>query len=202
MENKNKLKEMLKDIIKIIEGPYFVADGCLLGLMREGDLLEFDEDVDIYLLPETKINWDKLPNKYNFHKDYLAYKIYDGKDDIPTENEWLRFISYKRTLFQYYGYNRAQLTEAIASDYKTEKIVRQHPNLWLDIIPLVYDDTHNLYRLNNHWNGQEFYFTPDECQGMYNNSLGFDIKIPNNPKEVLTRIYGPNWGVEDKYYVY
>ena len=34
---------MLKDIISCIEGPYIVADGALLGLMREGDLLEFDD---------------------------------------------------------------------------------------------------------------------------------------------------------------
>ena len=199
---KNKLKIILKDIIKIIEGPWFVADGALLGLMREGDLLVWDEDIDIYILPETKINWDKLPNKYKYHKDYMCMKIYDGQDEIPTENEWLRFISYKRTLFQYYGYNRAQLTEAIASDYKTEKIVRQHPNVWVDIIPLVYDDTHNLYRLNNHWNGIEFWFTPDECQGMYNNSLGFDIKIPKDPTKVLERIYGPTWEVQDIYHAY
>ena len=88
MDNKTKLKIMLKDIIKIIEGPYIIADGCLLGLMREGDLLEFDDDVDIYILPETKINWDKLPNKYKYNKDYMCYKIYNGKDQIPVENEW------------------------------------------------------------------------------------------------------------------
>tara|TARA_R110000823_G_scaffold169539_1_gene301819 strand:- start:9 stop:617 length:609 start_codon:yes stop_codon:yes gene_type:complete len=202
MENKNKLKIMLKDIIKIIEGPWFVADGALLGLMREGDLLEFDSDIDIYILPETKINWDKLDNKYNFHKDYMCYKIYNGEDKIPTENEWIRFIAFKRTLPEFYGYSRAELTEAVATDYKSEKIIRQYPNLWVDIISLVYDNKHDLYRLPYHWNGQEFYFTPDECKGMYDNRLGFDIKIPKNPKQVLERIYGTNWLIEQRDHVY
>jgi len=199
---KNKLKIMLKDIIKIIEGPWFVADGALLGIMREGDLLDFDDDVDIYVLPETKLNWDKLPEKYKHHKDYMLYKIYDREDKVPSENEWLRFISYKLTLFEFYGYNRAQITEAIAPDYKSEKITRQHANLWIDIIELVHDVQHDLYRLNNHWNGREFYFTPDECKSEINNSLGFDINIPKDPENVLNRIYGSTWEVEDRCHVY
>lgn len=199
---KNKLKEMLKDIIPCIEGKWFVADGALLGIMREGDLLEFDDDIDLYILPDTKINWDKLPSKYNKYKDYTCLKVYDGKDVVPIENDWLRFISYKRTLPEYFGYNRAQLTKAIAPNYETEKITRQYPLLWIDIFQLVYDDHHDLYRIPQHWNGVEFYFTPTECEGMYNNSLGFDIKIPKKPKEVLKRIYGANWLVEDRSHSY
>jgi len=202
MENKDKLKIMLKDILPCIEGPYIIADGALLGIMREGDLLEFDNDVDIYILPETKINWDKLPNKYKYNKDYMCYKIYNGEDKIPTENEWLRFISYKRCCYEYLGYNRAELTSAISKDYRKQKIDRQYPNLWVDIIPLVHDNKHNLYRLPYHWNGTEFYFTPTECQGMYDNRLGFDIKIPKFPKQVLERIYGTNWIIEERDYQY
>ena len=202
MDNKNKLKIMLKDIIPCLEGPWFVADGALLGLMREGDLLEFDDDIDIYILPETKINWDKLPNKYNFHKDYMCMKVYNGEDKIPTENEWLRFLAYKRNCYEYLGFNRSQLTSAISKDYRKQKIIRKYPNLWLDIISLVHDNKHDLYRLPYHWNGTEFYFTPDEFKSEINNSLGFDIKIPKNPREVLKRIYGTNWIIEERDYQY
>jgi len=202
MENKNKLKEMLKDIIKIIEGPYIIADGALLGIIREGDLLDFDNDVDIYILPETKINYNKLPNKYKYNKDYMCYKIYNGHDKIPTENEWKRYLSYKRTCYEFYGYSRPMLTEAVAKDYKTEKIIRKYADLWIDIFVLVYDDKHNLYRIPYHWNSQEFFFTPDECKSQINNSLGFNIKIPKNPREVLKRIYGPNYLIEDRDYQY
>jgi len=202
MDNKNKLKIMLKDILPCIEGKYIIADGALLGLMREGDLLEFDDDIDIYILPETKINWDKLPNKYKHYKDYICMKVYNGEDQIPTKNEWLRFISYKRTCYEYLGFNRSELTSAISDDYKTEKIISQYSNLWIDIFVLVYDDEHDLYRLPYHWNGTEFYFTPEEFKSQINNSLGFDIKIPKNPKQVLERIYGPNWIIEEKAHQY
>ncbi len=202
MENKNKLKEMLKDLIPCIEGKWFVADGALLGLMRTGDLLDFDNDIDIYILPQTKINWDKLPNKYKHHKDYMCYKIYNGEDTVPSENEWLRFLAYKRTCYEYYGYNRAELTKSISKDYRKQKVNRKYPGLWIDIFVLVYDNKHNLYRIPYHWNGSEFYFTATECDGMHDNRLGFDMILPKNPKQVLERIYGSNWIIEDKDYQY
>tara|TARA_R110000765_G_C18953948_1_gene608801 strand:+ start:2152 stop:2754 length:603 start_codon:yes stop_codon:yes gene_type:complete len=199
---KNKLKIMLKHIIPCIEGPWFVADGGLLGIMREGDLLDFDDDIDIYILPSTKINWDKLPKKYKYYKDYTCYKIYNSADKVVKSNEWLRYISYKRTLPEYYGCNRAELCEAIAVDYKKEKITRKYPNTWIDIFVLVYDPLHNIYRIPQHWNGTEFYFTPFECEGTYDTTLGFEIKIPKNPKKVLERIYGSEWLKENKLHIY
>lgn len=198
----NKLKNMLKDLIPCIEGQYIVADGALLGITREGGLLKHDEDIDLYILPNTKINWDKLPNKYKHYKDYLCMKVYDGQDKIPSSNEWLRFIAFKRTMPEYYGYNRAELCGAIAPNYKREKINRQYPGVWIDVFELVYDEKHDLYRIPQHWNGKEFYFTPFECEGTYDNTLGFEIKIPKNHKQVLERIYGSNWIVEDRDYQY
>ena len=198
----NKLKNMLKDLISCIEGPYIVADGALLGITREGGLLKHDDDIDVYFLPETKINWDKLPNKYKHYKDYLSYKIYDGQDEIPSSNEWLRFISYKRTCYEYLGYNRAELCGAIAPNYKREKITRQYPSVWIDVFELVYDETHDLYRIPQHWNGHEFYFTPTEVEGQLDKTLGFEIKIPKNHKQVLERIYGSNYLIENRAHQY
>lgn len=202
MNNKDKLKEMLKDLIPCIEGKYIVADGALLGIIREGDLLDFDDDVDIYLLPGTKINYDKLPTKYKYSKDYMCMKVYDGKDEIPTQNEWLRYISYKRTCYQYLGYNRAEICQDVAKYYKYEKITRKYPSVWIDIFSLVHDCRYNIYRIPQHWNGTEFYFTADESEGLHDNSLGFDIIIPKNPKQVLERIYGSNYLIEDRCHQY
>jgi len=201
---KNKLKIMLKDLIEsnIFEGAWFVADGALLGIKREGDLLEFDDDIDIYVLPNTKINWDKLNKKFNYYKDYSCYKIYDGEDKIISQNEWLRYIAYKRTLPKYYGYNRAEICRDVAKYYKYEKIDKQYGSSWIDIFTLVYDDRHNLYRIPQHWNGTEFYFTPYECEGTHDNTLGFNIIIPKNAEKVLERIYGSNWIVEDRDHQY
>jgi len=204
MDNKNKLKEMLKDIIQsnIFDGTWFVADGCLLGIKRNKDLLDFDDDMDIYILPETKRNWDKLNNKYKYYKDYSCYKAYDRGDKIVSENEWLRYLSYKRTLPQYYRYNRSELTEAVAKSYKSEKITRKYPKTWIDIFTLVYDEDNELYRIPQHWNGTEFHFTKKEVECEKDDTLGFTINIPKNPIEVLKRIYGSNWMIEDRFHKY
>jgi len=195
---------MLNDLINsnIFEGKWFVADGALLGIKRNKDLLDFDDDIDIYVLPTTKINWDKLNNKYKYYKDYSCYKIYDRSDERVSSNEWLRYIAYKRTSYEYYRYNRAQLCRAISGEYEKEKIVRQYPNVWIDIFVLEYDKDHDLYRIAQHWNGTEFYFTPKEVEGQIDNTLGYEIRIPKNPLEVLERIYGTNWRVEDRHYQY
>lgn len=202
MDNKTKLKEMLKAIIPAIEGKYIVADGCLLGIIREGDLLDFDDDIDLYLLPGSKINYDKLPDKYKYYKDYMCMKVYDGKDEIPSSNEWLRFVSFKRCCYQYLGYNRAEICQDVAKYYKYERITRKYPSVWIDIFSLVHDCRYNIYRIPFHWRGTEFYFTADECDGVNNDTLGFDIKIPKNPKQVLERIYGSNYMVENRTHQY
>ena len=44
------LIEILQKLIECIEGEYFVSDGALLGIIREGKLIEYDKDIDIYLL--------------------------------------------------------------------------------------------------------------------------------------------------------
>mgnify|MGYP003666592067 FL=1 len=201
---KNKLKIMLNDLINnnIFDGTWFVADGALLGITREGGLLNHDDDIDIYVLPNTKINWDKLSNKYKYYKDYTCYKIYDRNDERVSSNEWLRYIAFKRTMPQYYRYNRAQLCRAISGEYEKEKIVRQYPSAWIDIFVLEYDKDHDLYRIPQHWNGTEFYFTPKEVEGQIDNTLGYEIRIPKNHKQVLERIYGSNWIVEDRDHQY
>ena len=201
---KKKLKIMLKDLIQsnIFDGTWFVADGALLGIKRNKDLLDFDDDIDIYVLPSTKINWDKLNNKYKYYKDYSCYKLYDRSDERVVSNEWLRYIAFKRTLPQYYRYNRAELCRAISGDYEKEKIVRQYPNVWIDIFVLVYDEDNELYRIPQHWNGTEFHFTKKEVECEKDDTLGFTINIPKNPIQVLERIYGVNWKVEDRDYQY
>ena len=50
------LKQILKELIPYIKGDWFVGDGALLGLIREKGLIEYDNDIDIYLLPDSSIN--------------------------------------------------------------------------------------------------------------------------------------------------
>ena len=196
-----KLKLMLKEILPIFEGTYFVADGALLGIVREGDLLEHDDDIDIYILPTTIINWHKLPEKYKYFKDYMCFKIYDESNEKPKpKSDWLRFIQFTRTLPKYSGYNRAKLCKEIAPTYR-DKIIPNITTLYnIDIFVLEDDSINDSYRIPYLWNKQEFYFTKEECKTEIDSTLGFNIRIPRKPLEVLERIYGKEFMIEQKDY--
>ena len=137
MNDSEKLKIMLKDLIPCIEGKWFVGDGALLGLIRKGDLLEFDDDIDIFITPETKINWDKLPDKYNYYKDYICYKIYNGLGREPHKiSPWIRYLQYMRLLPENRGCNRAELFKLASKTYREEMIQMNYKAPWLDIFVL------------------------------------------------------------------
>ena len=198
---KEKIKILLKDLIPIFEGTWFISCGGLLGIVREGDLLEWDEDIDIYVLPTTKINWDKLPEKLNYYKDYMCYKVYD-KDGPTTKmpNNWNRFLAYKRSMYEYCGLNRAQLAKAVAPSYQYESKCDICRSYWVDIFVLVYDELNDYYKIPYLWGKKEFYFTHKECETQVDSTLGFNVNIPKNPLDVLQRTYGDGFMVEDRDY--
>ena len=196
-----KLKLMLKEIIPILEGTYFISCGALLGIVREGDLLEFDDDIDIYILPDTKINWDKLPSKYKYFKDYMTFKIYDETNEKPKpKSDWLRYIQYTRTLPKYSGYNRAELCKAIAPTYRDEIIPNITTLYNIDIFVLEHDELKDRYRVPYLWNKKEFYFTKEEAMTEIDSTLGFNIRIPRKPLDVLERSYGKDFMIEQRDY--
>ena len=59
-------QQNLKEILPLLEGmEYFVFYGTLLGLVREGDILEKDDDID--LLVDRK-HFAELIEKFNMKK--------------------------------------------------------------------------------------------------------------------------------------
>ena len=204
MNDSEKLKIMLKDLIQCFEGPWFVGDGALLGLIRKGDLLDFDDDLDIFILPETKINWNKLPNKYNYNKDYVCTKVYDRLSREPaTLSPWLRYIQYMRICPENKGFNRAELLQVGSSSYREESIERKYKAPWIDIFILEKDiDTDN-YVVPYYFNKDKiFHYTPENLKLDINYDLGYPINIPHKAEEVLERQYGEDWMIEDRNFLY
>ena len=202
---KEILKQMLKDIIPCIEGKWFVGDGALLGLIREGDLLDFDDDIDIFILPETKINWDKLPDNLKYYKDYVCYKIYDERFGkcAPLSN-WLRYNQYIRLLPENRGLNRAELLQVAATTYREEKIEMKYTKPWIDIFILEkdieYDGQYNVpYYFSK---DRHDFYKKENLELKENYDLGFKIFIPNKAEEVMERQYGKDWMIENKDFKY
>ena len=204
MSDSEKLKIMLKDLIPCIEGKWFVADGGLLGLIRQGGLLEFDDDIDIFILPETKINWDKLPDKYGYYKDYMCYKLYDRLGRQPSQiSPWLRYNQYIRLLPTNRGLNRAKVLKLASKTYREEMIEMKYKAPWIDIFVLEKDiDTDN-YVIPYYFNKDNiFYYTKENLKLDINYDLGFPINIPHKAKEVLERQYGEDYMIENRNFSY
>ena len=196
---KEQIKELLQALIPCIDGTWFISCGGLLGIVREGDLLEWDDDLDIYIMPDTKINWDKLSTKLNYYKDYMCYKVYD-RDGTKTKmpNNWHRYLAWKRSIYEYSGYNRAELAKAVAPFYKYESKADICRTNWIDIFTLEHDALNDRYKIPFLWGKKEFYFTYKECETQIDTTLGFNVNIPKNPLDVLQRTYGDNFMVEDR----
>ena len=131
MDTKILLLKLLKDLIPYIDGPWFLGDGGLLGIVREKDLLEHDHDLDLYLLPGTTIN---IPDdsKLKFQSWYLCSKVYNEDYEKDKVNSWKEYLSFRRST-DCVGMNRCDLMMEASKDYSLRKIPSNFTKPHLDI---------------------------------------------------------------------
>ncbi len=182
------LLELLQKLIECIDGEYFVSDGALLGIIREGGLIKYDKDIDIYLLKNSKININKLTkNNIKIVKHYLCDKVYDDNNDKPKLHPWNEYISYKKLIYP--NLDRKRLFEKCKSIYPSEKIECVYTNPHIDVFYLDDDLSFEYGYLTS-----KYKYSKDELFPLQtNNTFGFDIYIPNKPIRVLERLYGTSW---------
>jgi len=191
-----KLKHILQELIPYIEGRWFVGDGALLGLIREKGLIEYDNDIDIYLFPDSSVNLDNSLLKKQ--KYYMDTKIYNVDNPIYKCNTWTEYLSYKRVKNKNLNLNRCELMKLSKPTYHNEKIVAQFTLPYIDVYKLK--DDGSKYILDD-WGS--IYFEYNEINDIQiNKDLGFDVPIPNNPHSILKRQYGENYMTPDKNFKY
>jgi hypothetical protein len=184
------LKEVLKELIPCIKGDYFIGDGALLGLIREKQLLVHDHDIDLYLMPGSTIDLNNSP--LQLQNWYLCDKVFHPMNPKVKVNNWTEFMSYKRTTTMS-GMNRSELMLEASHYYRDEKII---PHFTDNHIDIFYLDKESQYKYvcpiwsnvisNLHFKFQEIYPL------LYNNDLGFNVKIPFDSVSILKRQYGNN----------
>jgi hypothetical protein len=82
----NDTKELLLKFIEFTEErkmPYFAIGGTLLGCIRNGGLLPFDDDIDVSIFEEDEhhvINYKD--DKYYFEKQFFGYKFFKKNSTI------------------------------------------------------------------------------------------------------------------------
>ena len=183
-----------------IEGRWFISDGSLLGIKRGGGLLNFDNDIDLFIFPDTIIHYDKIDLK--LQKDYMCNKLYndDDRNTLGSVSDWRRFIDYKTSSPELRGFNRADIMSIASVDYKSEVISDINCSCWIDIFTLEADEDNERYVVPWYFGGRLFYYTYDELELVENYDLGFKIYIPNNAEDILERQYGSDWLLENRDY--
>jgi len=191
-----KLLDMLEELIPNINGKWFLSDGGLLGLHRDNKLIDWDFDLDIYILEDTTINLDLTSLKTQ--KYYACDKIYKEGNTFQYANSWLEYIRYKRLLPQYKNLNRAQITKEISHDYKNEKIIKEYTSPHIDIFTLKKEGDKYIYKDGLY--SRMFYLQEEieDLEVIYYN--GIAINIPSKTEVILNRLYGSDYMIPNPNY--
>lgn len=196
----NKLFSMLKKVIPNIKGDYFLSDGLLLGLTRDGKMIPWDDDLDIYLLPNSTLEISGTDLKQQSY--YICDKVYDPKNEKKKLNPWFEFMDYNRVLPENRKLNRAQLFKKMGPLYKEKRIDVEFTYPWIDIHYLVKDG--DKYRFKDNIRQKYIhYYTKEEVSNLekieYN---GVEFYIPSLKEQILSKIYGDDWKIPIKNFRY
>lgn len=179
------LKENLQKLIPAIKGEWFVGAGALLGIERSGDLIPWDNDIDIYLLPNSYID-KKILKEQGLEQQqyYMDTKIYNPKCPPNNLSTWQEFCSYYHYKNLDKKWNRAQIYKNASEAYKMNKIKPAFTLPYIDVFHLTED-----FKVP-HWPHK---YSKEEMQLEENSDLGFKIYLPSNRPQILEREYGKDW---------
>lgn len=172
-------RKMLLEICSMLDQhniPYYLEGGTLLGIVRDGDLLPWDGDLDISIAPEhidnfLKLNWKfaSLGKKLSIRKSTFS--------NGPIQTGQISLIKVKPLL-----------------QYLIKAIHPKHDIIVLDVFIKVKDSTHTYWQANGQVMRVEniHYDTFDTVS-----YRGKQLKVPHKYKDYLTKKYG-NWSVPIK----
>ena len=127
-----KLIEVLQELIPRINGSYWLGDGAFLGLVREGKLIDYDNDIDLYILQDTTIDLsDSILEQQQY---YLCNKIYNPNNDKLKLNTWLEYCSLIK--MNNTKLNRSQVFQLAKETYNEKKIINKFTKDHIDIFIL------------------------------------------------------------------
>tara|TARA_R100001015_G_C4603024_1_gene158003 strand:- start:599 stop:1273 length:675 start_codon:yes stop_codon:yes gene_type:complete len=193
-ERRMELKKMLKELIPHISGDWFIGKGALLGIYREGDLILEDHDIDIYLLPGTVI---ELPQGWGMQNYYMDTKLFKKSNELAKPNTWTEYCSLTKTKYPYL--NRAQVFKEAKKTYASNKIEPLFTKPFFDIYNLTKEDDRYVIPYWTEYYGSFFY--NNEVEPLVKNYvLGYEVNIPNNAENVLSRHFGSDWIFPNKKY--
>lgn len=185
---------MLYDLIPMINGKWWLCGGGMLGLQRDKDLIDYDNDLDIMFMPGTTLEVPE-DSKYAVQDYYMDRKFYRKDLTRYKPNLWgeyCRYYSHGKKL------NRPQLYKQASESYSTARILPEFTTPYIDIYTLK--KVEGGWAIP-YWEHQDF-FTDDELQNtVVNTDLGFEVNLPGDTPTVCRRCYGDTWSepIPDKW---
>lgn len=182
--NLARARKMLFDVVEVLDNAnivYHLEGGTLLGIVRDGDLLPWDHDVDLSIMITDTPKFLKIKkelyrkgykvtskkSKHDIHPFKMGdYKIFKIKKIVPSVVKWL-FPRYKKNY------------------------------IVLDIFIKVNDGNYCYWQaMNKLMRVSNKYYASYETV----NYRGASLKVPNDYKDYLTQKYG-DWSVPVKEWV-
>ena len=171
--------DVLKDIFDIAKKNKFnliCAYGTLLGVVRDNQLLSWDDDMDFIMLDNGKFNWKKFDECMK-SGGFCLYRAIEQDGKVVE-------ISYKK--------KNVLCDVRIWDNYGVER------NVYGEYFPI------DNYMYN--YKGWEEYDMTVQKMIPINNIInidfhGIEIAIPDNSEKVLEKLYGKDWRIPDLNYV-
>lgn len=81
---KRKLIDLLKRFDSVCESDYFICYGTLLGQVRHGGIIPWDDDIDVGIYDEKKfLSSDFASVGLRIEKCFFGWKVFDAKKSYP-----------------------------------------------------------------------------------------------------------------------
>jgi len=197
-----KLHQIFKIVIKLLnnqEVQYWIDSGTLLGSVRHGGMIPWDDDIDIAVL-DTSENKKKIKSikkdleKYNLGivKTYYGFKIYDMDGLKIIKNPWS--VHKRRFKDKHKNITRRHLItiEAAKTYKKPQGIIYQkykYPSLDIFLMTPLKEKT--IY-IKNRW--KKCYYNKGDIFPLKKYKY-YKLKVngPSNPNNYINNCYGPYW---------
>jgi|GEM_PF-136232 len=168
-----ELISKIHNMFKPVNVFYFVDFGTLLGMIREGDFIKHDLDIDIGVVLNGEVTVDLIRNLMQENGFLLKYEfIYNG---MNVEDSFL----YKGIKVDIDYYINDDLTSKCYLFYRKPDLIYE-------------DNEFNVVELNY---SKIIKTTTIEVKGI-------EMEIPQNVEKVLVEKYGSNWKIPDPNWVY
>lgn len=169
-----KIMQVVHDVLSKNNVPYFAIGGTLLGAIRDGEIIPWDDDLDIGILEKDLVKLNELAAEFN--KRGVEFSRMDGETTPGSGLHTFYKIAHKQSTKLVYGCKYPWLDIFVFAELPDDRIVL-HPNGPGAGLKLT----------------TRFWLTQNELFPLKLHKLGkIDIYIPNQPQAFLDRAY-KNW---------